>query len=649
MEEVVRSLIGLLLPLYVLAGLVLVARRPSPETGRSWPEAVALGAGWWGALVAVSTEALGAFEFLTAEAVWLVWLGAAIVVALLLRSRVEGCRGLPARGVRRESLQRHTPLVGLAALTIAGVLALLLIALVSPPNNTDSMLYHLPRVNHWIQNRSLRHYATAYDHQLWTPPFAESVILHFRLLMGNDRSAALVQWLAMVGSLLLTWGIARRLGGNVRHAAFSLAFSFSLPMGILQATSSKNDYVTGFWLLCLAYFALASREGEQTRTALLGLALALGLGMLTKGTFYPLALPFLLDWTWRQLAPLRGSRLARIGVVAVVAGGLNLPQWGRNLGTYGHPLGPIAQVETLVALPRSPGAFLGRVLREAALHLATPSESLNRWLGELVANLAARLGDSGDFHLLWLWNHEDFAGNPMHLALILLAGLGLLWLWRQRRVPRSVGWYWLLSLTSFAAFSAVLAWQPFNVRLQLPFFLLCAPWVGVVLGGLLPDRWGWWLAYALVLLATPWIVLNRTRPLVGLQPRTSVGSVLTEPPERVLFANWQERRDFVFLASRLVSRSGCQRVGLWIDSHDWEYPFWRFLGAPESGVRIEVLEPLPHLESYRDQSFEPCAVIVTVPVRKAQVFGLPRLEAFGDVVVYGDPKLFRAGKGPDDP
>ena len=61
-----------------------------------------------------------------------------------------------------------------------------LIAFVAPPNNYDSMTYHLGRVVHWIQNHSVQHYPTNIDRQLFMPPWAEFAITHFYLLSTDD-------------------------------------------------------------------------------------------------------------------------------------------------------------------------------------------------------------------------------------------------------------------------------------------------------------------------------------------------------------------------------------------------------------------------------------------------------------------------------
>ncbi|MDR1089529.1 MAG: hypothetical protein LBL79_00500 [Prevotella sp.] len=45
---------------------------------------------------------------------------------------------------------------------IGGVLIItFFLALAYPPNNWDSMTYHLPRIEHWIQNGNLDHYYTS--------------------------------------------------------------------------------------------------------------------------------------------------------------------------------------------------------------------------------------------------------------------------------------------------------------------------------------------------------------------------------------------------------------------------------------------------------------------------------------------------------
>src|SRR4029453_2950809 len=92
--------------------------------------------------------------------------------------------------------------VCLAGCTVAAAVTAF-IALAAAPNTWDSMTYHLTRVMHWEQERSLHFYATNIQRQLHLTPGAEYVILHLHLLSGGDRLANLPQWFASLGSLFV--------------------------------------------------------------------------------------------------------------------------------------------------------------------------------------------------------------------------------------------------------------------------------------------------------------------------------------------------------------------------------------------------------------------------------------------------------------
>ena len=63
-------------------------------------------------------------------------------------------------------------------------------------------------------------------------------------------------------------------------------------MGLLQATSTQNDYVTALWLIILADFILYACQEEPGWAGIFSISGALGLGLLTKGTFYSFAIPW---------------------------------------------------------------------------------------------------------------------------------------------------------------------------------------------------------------------------------------------------------------------------------------------------------------------------------------------------------------------
>lgn len=154
------------------------------------------------------------------------------------------------------------------------------------------MIYHLTRVVHWQQNHSVAHFATNIDRQIQMPPFAEFLLANLQILLNNDRYSNFVQWFAMIICIIGVSNIAEKLGATTIQQYIASLFCAFIPMGILQSTSTQNDYVLAACLICFVSFGVSLMCGHINRIWIIGMGLALGLSLLTKGTAYVFAFPF---------------------------------------------------------------------------------------------------------------------------------------------------------------------------------------------------------------------------------------------------------------------------------------------------------------------------------------------------------------------
>ena len=168
-------------------------------------------------------------------------------------------------------------------LIISGIT--LFIALKSPPNNFDSMTYHMARVSHWIQNQNIRYYPTAIPRQNYSMPLAEYGILHLQILSQGDYYANLVQWISYILSILTVTLIAKELKVSPKGQWITGALATALPMAILQSSSTQNDLVVSAFCLSFVYF-LTKVTKESNWENVLFAALSMGFALATKGTAY---------------------------------------------------------------------------------------------------------------------------------------------------------------------------------------------------------------------------------------------------------------------------------------------------------------------------------------------------------------------------
>ncbi len=484
------------------------------------------------------------------------------------------------------------------------IVVTLVIGLVAAPNTWDSMTYHLPRVDHWLTRGSVDHYPTSIDRQIWQPPFGEYLLLVARSLGGGgDRLANGVQWLASLGCAAAAGRIAALLGASQRTVWLAAVLALTAPPVLLQATSTQNDLVAGFWIATAAAFAIESTT-RSTRTDWLWIGAALALAIGTKGT----ALVFGLPWILLAIAGGRGRGLmvGLRGVVmaAAVVGAINLPWMLRNTTTYGNPLGDPVVQRLLRPVSMVPPVFASNLVANASIHWALPGEPARRAAESLLDAVHRALGvDPGALYPYFgglriePWStDEDLAGNP----LLFLAGLvaGGLALRRWRALGQLERGALAAVLGGMLLFGLVVRWQPFNGRLQLPGAVLAIPIIAVAFG-----RLGSRMARALAIVAgvtgLPPLLTNTIRPVLGPRFQLTrgappVGSIFDTPRAEQYYARQPgEGPAYRRVVERLIS-SRCDAIGVRAGYDSWEYPLWleaRAAGAQLRFEHVQVVNP----------------------------------------------------------
>jgi hypothetical protein len=265
------------------------ARTWAPRASR--PSAFVLAFVGFEVAVALITETTSIGHHLTRATVAGAWALVLVVLAVVARRRIAASwRALAARGRPALPHLAVDEWVMVAVLVLfAGVL--LAQAWLYRPSNADSLAYHLARVEHWIQNQSVAHYAVHFLQQLEFAPLAEYNLAHLHLLLGTDRLDGLVQLCAAVVCVVAVSDMVRLLGGTRRTQLGAAVVCATIPSGLLEATTTQNDYVAAALTTAAVLVLLLWWRGGHAVAAWLALATTLALALLTKGTTMPLIAP----------------------------------------------------------------------------------------------------------------------------------------------------------------------------------------------------------------------------------------------------------------------------------------------------------------------------------------------------------------------
>jgi hypothetical protein len=567
----------------------------------------------WGISVWIITETLSFFRILNQYTVGVCWLGIFIATISIFyrKSRLQ-------RNDRHErKVDASKPWLRIelfSTLILISVVLILLPALFSAPNTWDAMTYHLSRIMHWQQNQTLAHYPTHIIRQLYINPWAEYAILQFQLLNQNDAFANLIQWFSLLGSLVGVSAIAKLFGASSRGQVFASLATVSIPMAILQGSSTQNDIVVTFWLISFVYFVV-KRFVVSENNWLLPTGASLGLAVLTKATAYIFAFPYVIWLLIQFMKDRQAAKLVRqISIVALLALLINFGHYARNYQVFGNPLGP--ENQKLLNIEYSVGSLISNSVRNLSLHLGTTTK-INIALKKAIidtheflqidVNNPETTYPNTRFEVFGPTMQEDIAGNFIHLLVGAIVSSTYLVDFSHGRDREN----WLLKpyliclLFGFLLFCLLLKWQPWHSRLHLPLFVLVTPVIGRFMEDLETKKLANLVMIFIWFGSLPWLFNNYRRPLWGAQ-----SVLLTNSVEQTFRPRPEARESYEDLIEFMLTQK-CTQVGLVTGGDSWEYPLWTLLKSSEQKeLNIEHVfvdnESQQILSEEPFSSFSPC-------------------------------------------
>jgi len=456
-------------------------------------------------------------------------------------------------------------------------------AIYSAPNTSDAMTYHLNRVEHWIQNGTVADYPSHVTRQLYSPPWAEYAILQLRVLSGGDHFSNAVQWFSAIGAWVSVAGLSQMLGASRRGQLLSVLLAASLPMGLVQATSTQTDYVMTFWLAGFVYllWMMYQKPGR-------GIAVAagtyLGLAFLTKGNAYVFAPVWVAVYIMALILARHLHKLKFLALIVVIAGIINFPYALRNTFAFGSPYWTHTS-------------------------LTNDSFSVPALMSNMAYNLALHTHFQGQS------TGEDDTGNGLYLILLAAVLAGLVFYRPLRHKVHLI--YGLCVIAMFVVFSAVVHCDQFNSRFHLAIFVISTALVGTVLVEWLPYRWVWAAAAVLIYVSSwAWLFKCNEHPLIGDR-----SIFVTTRPQQYFSTRPMLIYPYVQTV-KIVASSSCRDIGLISGESEWGYTWWVFFrqnfGDKFRLEDVDVKNKSAFLP-YPRGSFDPCLLIASNDERSTVV------------------------------
>ena len=373
------------------------------------------------------------------------------------------------------------------------------------PYNNDSMAYHLPRVMHWAQQKSVNHYAAHYYLQVSSPVLGDYIHLNNYVLSNySDEYICLNQCFSYLINGILIYQIAKMIGCKKQWATVAVIVFFALPITFGEALNTQVDLMTPLFVLSLVlYIIYLKRYIEEFKNSkkLLYISFCMGictgLSFLSKYTSAFAMIPFII---WLLIICLKNKIAINKIFICFLFGGVSalvifIPEALRMMKTFGSLFSESVSSGQMVETLNPKLIFLcfvknlcsnlsGHYLYKSKTIVIKFVNVLARILGVNIVDPRISYYDFYDINEPFEYNHDLANGNV--IVILFLLSILLLLIKRiqvKKEESKNViefGGYVVSAFFAFIIFLSVLKFTTHRARYEITFFALLCPAVCLI-------------------------------------------------------------------------------------------------------------------------------------------------------------------------
>jgi hypothetical protein len=393
--------------------------------------------------------------------------------------------------------------------------------IIYPPNNWDSLTYHMARIPHWIINENLSPYPTNIYRQIYSPPLSELLIGHVCILTKSDYYANSIQLVFLIGILALFNLACNELSNSKSQKIVVLTLAILTPSVLLEASSTQNDLITSFFILSTLLFIYYYYKSNTFKNTLL-IGVTAGLACYTKGTSYIFLLPILAFWVFYSFRKTKefGKTIKNYMIAITSFIVINSFYFYRNFKLTGDIFGK--NEDHLFNERMNVKIFIVNSCKNIGNHFSIPkvNQVVNQFIEKIHITFKIDITDfqtnfnSIGFKLLPWQHHEDTVSNFFQI-LVLIIGVVLFFI-KLKRTSKITKLLFSIMIFELILFNLLLKWQPWHTRLSIPIFFIAFLFLTSLIKDirLFRDKIPYFTLFTVSLYALVIVILNPTRPFI---------------------------------------------------------------------------------------------------------------------------------------